>query len=30
MRPVLREPDFVEFDLDRAFKIVAELAEAVG
>jgi predicted nucleotidyltransferase component of viral defense system len=27
LRPVLREPDFAEFDLDRAFKIVAELAK---
>jgi predicted nucleotidyltransferase component of viral defense system len=29
LRPVLREPDFAEFDLDRAFKIVAEMAKAV-
>jgi predicted nucleotidyltransferase component of viral defense system len=30
LRPVLREPDFAEFDLDRAFKIVTEMAKAVG
>ena len=30
LRPVLREPDFIEFDLDRAFKIVADIAKAVG
>jgi predicted nucleotidyltransferase component of viral defense system len=30
LRPVLREPDFTEFDLDRAFKIVADIAKAVG
>jgi predicted nucleotidyltransferase component of viral defense system len=30
LRPVLREPDFTEFDLDRAFKIVSDMAKAVG
>jgi predicted nucleotidyltransferase component of viral defense system len=30
LRPVLREPEFSEFDLDRAFKIVVEMAKAVG
>jgi len=30
LRPVLRERDFGEFDLERAFKIVAEMAEAVS
>lgn len=30
LRPVLREKDFSEFDLDRAFKIVFEMAKAVG
>jgi predicted nucleotidyltransferase component of viral defense system len=30
LKPVLREPDFAEFDLDRAFKIVAEMAKSVG
>lgn len=30
LRPVLREKDFAEFDLDRAFKIVAEMAKAVA
>jgi predicted nucleotidyltransferase component of viral defense system len=30
LRAVLREQDFVEFELDRAFKIVAEMAKAVG
>ena len=29
LRPVLREKDFVEFDLDRAFKIGVEMAKAV-
>jgi len=29
LRPVLRETDFTEFDLDRAFRIVAEMAQAV-
>lgn len=29
LRPVLREKDFAEFDLDRAFKIIAEMAKAV-
>src|SRR5919106_531156 len=28
LRPVLREPDFAEFDLDRAFKMVAEMAKS--
>ena len=30
LRPVLRERDFGKFDLERAFKIVAEMAEAVS
>lgn len=30
LRPVLREQDFVEFDLERAFKTVVEMAKAVG
>ena len=30
LRPVLREQDFAEFDLDRVSKIVAEMAEAVA
>jgi predicted nucleotidyltransferase component of viral defense system len=30
LRPVLREQDFAEFDLDRAFKIITEIGEAVG
>lgn len=30
LRPVLREQDFAEFELDRAFKIVAEMAKAVA
>ena len=30
LRPVLREKDFADFDLDRAFKIVAEMAKAVA
>jgi predicted nucleotidyltransferase component of viral defense system len=29
LRPVLRDVDFAEFDLDRAFKLVAEMAKAV-
>jgi predicted nucleotidyltransferase component of viral defense system len=29
LKPVLRQPDFAEFDLDRAFKIVAEMAKVV-
>jgi predicted nucleotidyltransferase component of viral defense system len=29
LRPVLREADFTEFDLDRALGIVAEMAQAV-
>jgi predicted nucleotidyltransferase component of viral defense system len=29
LRPVLREQDFGEFDLDRAFRIVAEMGKAV-
>ena len=29
LRPVLREQDFMEFDLDRAFKTVVEMAKAV-
>ncbi|MGH7810590.1 MAG: nucleotidyl transferase AbiEii/AbiGii toxin family protein [Candidatus Binatia bacterium] len=30
LKPVLRERDFVEFDLDRAFEIVTEMAKAVA
>jgi predicted nucleotidyltransferase component of viral defense system len=30
LKPVLRERDFAEFDLDRAFKTVAEMAKAVA
>jgi len=30
LKPVLREPDFAEFDLDRAFATVAEVAAALG
>jgi hypothetical protein len=30
LRPVLREPDFAEFDLERAFATVAELARRVA
>jgi predicted nucleotidyltransferase component of viral defense system len=30
LRPVLRESEFSEFDLARAFKIVVEIAKAVG
>jgi len=30
LRPVLREQDFAEFDLDRAFNIVLKMAEAAG
>jgi hypothetical protein len=30
LRPVLREAEFAEFDLDRAFKLVAEMAEAIA
>lgn len=30
LRPVLRDRDFVEFDLDRAFATVAEVAAALG
>jgi hypothetical protein len=26
LKPVLREPDFAEFNLDRAFKLVVEMA----
>jgi hypothetical protein len=29
LKPVLRERDFVKFDLDRAYKIVVEMAKAV-
>ncbi|OGQ74362.1 MAG: hypothetical protein A3G94_00345 [Deltaproteobacteria bacterium RIFCSPLOWO2_12_FULL_60_16] len=29
LRSVLREQDFAEFDLERAFKIVVHMAEAV-
>jgi hypothetical protein len=30
LRPVLRDPDFAEFDLDRAFASVAKVAAALG
>ena len=30
LRPVLREPNFAEFDLDRAFGIVSEIAQSVS
>jgi predicted nucleotidyltransferase component of viral defense system len=30
LRPVLRDPDFAEFDLDRAFTSVAKVAAALG
>ncbi len=30
LRPVLRDPDFAEFDLDRAFARVARVAETLG
>jgi len=30
LRPVLRERDFSEFDLDRAYRLVAEMAKAVA
>jgi predicted nucleotidyltransferase component of viral defense system len=30
LRPVLRERDFVEFDLERAFKTVAQMAKAAA
>ena len=30
LKPVLRAKDFAEFDLDRAFKLVAEMAAKVG
>ncbi len=30
LRPVLREQDFVEFDLERAFKTVVEMAKAAA
>jgi hypothetical protein len=30
LKPVLRDDDFALFDLDRAFRSVAEVAEAVG
>ncbi len=30
LKPVLRAPDFAEFDLERVFAIVAELAQRVG
>jgi len=29
LKPVLREQDLAEFDLDRAFEVVAEMAKAV-
>ena len=30
LKPVLRDRDFVEFDLERAFATVAEVAAALG
>jgi hypothetical protein len=30
LRPVLREKEFADFDLERAFKVVVEMAKAVG
>jgi hypothetical protein len=30
LKPVLRAKDFAEFDLDRAFKLVAEMAAKVS
>jgi hypothetical protein len=30
LRPVLRDPDFAKFDLDRAFTSVAKVAAALG
>jgi len=30
LKPVLRDRDFVEFDLERAFATVAEVATALG
>ena len=30
LKPVLRDPDFAEFDLDRAFATVVEVAAALG
>jgi hypothetical protein len=30
LRPVLREPEFAAFDLDRTFAIVAGMARAVA
>jgi predicted nucleotidyltransferase component of viral defense system len=30
LKPVLRERDFAEFDLERAYKMVVEMAKAVG
>jgi len=30
LKPVLREKDYMEFDLDRAFKIGVEMAKAIG
>ena len=30
LRPVLRDPDFAEFDLDRAFTSVVKVAAALG
>jgi hypothetical protein len=29
LRPVLRDPDFADFDLDRAFAAVVKVAAAV-
>lgn len=30
LRPVLREQDFAQFDLDRAFTAVVKMAKTVG
>jgi predicted nucleotidyltransferase component of viral defense system len=30
LKPVLREKEFADFDLERAFKVVVEMAKAVG
>jgi hypothetical protein len=30
LKPVLRERDFVEFDLERAYKMVVQMAKMIG
>jgi len=30
LKPVLRDADFTEFDLDRAFRIITQMAEKTG